>query len=283
MKRLTLVFALLTCLLAPLSNTSAQVLPDKNGFAPTRLTHKGPAPQPYEAIPERALRQKIEYPSGDLRLAGWLASPKKPNGSAIAVVYLHGGFSLSEEDMNDAQPFLDAGYPVLFPALRAENGNPGHFELMRGEVDDALAAATWLARSDGGSRPKVVIFGHSIGGGTAELTALQASDAVLLSGSVGALYPPQIFSQFGELPFDRQDKAEVASRIFLANVTRMKRRHLAYMGKADAGASMLPNYRALFEQAKAPVTVQLVPGDHHGSVRPAIQAFLQEMAKEASQ
>ena len=120
MKRRTLLLATLACLLAPLSAALPQVALDKSGFAPTRLTHKGPSPQPYQAIPERAGRQKIEYPSGDLRLAGWLASPKKPNDQRIAVLYLHGGFSLSEEDMADAQPFLDAGYPVLFPALRAD-------------------------------------------------------------------------------------------------------------------------------------------------------------------
>lgn len=282
MKRRIVFLAALACVFATISDAMPQVLLDKSGFGPTRLMQKGPAPQRYEAIHERARLKEIEYRSGDLRLKGWLASPSKSNNLPVAIVYLHGGFSMSEQDMGDAQPFLDAGYPVLFPALRAENGNPGHFELMRGEVSDALAAADWLAQSGGVSRRKVVIFGHSIGGGTAELTTLHPSDSVLLSGSVGALYPSQTFQEWDFVPFDPADGIEVKSRTFLDNVARMKRRHVAYIGKSDSGAGLFPSYRAFFEQAKAPVSVHLVPGDHHESVKPAILAFLQEIPKEVS-
>lgn len=281
MKRRTVFLAALACLFVTIGDALPQVLLDKSGFAPTRLIRQGPAPQTYREIRERPQRKKIEYPSGELRLAGWLASPSKPNDSPVAVVYLHGGYSLSEQDMRDAQPFLDAGYPVLFPALRGENGNPGHFELMRGEVSDAMAAAAWLSQSGGAARPNVVVFGHSIGGGTAELTTLQPSDVVLLSGSSGGLFLPQALQQWEEVPFDRADEEEVMSRTFMTHVHRMKRRHVAYMGESDSGADLLPKFRAYFEQINAPVSAHLVPGDHHSSLKPAIQAFLQEIPKAA--
>jgi acetyl esterase/lipase len=282
MKRTIVFLATLACVIATTSHAVAQLLVDKNGFGPTRLVQKGSAPQAYEPIRESARLKQIEYRSGDLRLKGWLASPSKSNNLPVAIVYLHGGFSMSEQDMGDAQPFLDAGYSVLFPALRAENGNPGLFELMRGEVSDALAAADWISQSGGASRRKVVIFGHSIGGGTAELTTLQPSDSVLLSGSVGALYPAHIFQAWDFVPFDRADEQEIKSRTFLENVERMKRRHVAYVGDADFGARLFSSYRAFFEQTKAPVSVHLVPGDHHESVRPAILAFLEEIPKDVS-
>lgn len=246
----------------------------------TRLTRRGPAPQPYDEIRENARLRKIEYQSDNLRLKAWLATPRNPNKLPIAVVFLHGGFSLGEEDMADAQSFLDAGYPVLFPALRAENGNPGDFELMRGEVADALAAANWLARHNGGSRSKIVVFGHSVGGGVAELISLRESDSIILSGSVGALYPPDVFLEWDFVPFDATDAKEVIPRTFISNLGAMKRRHVAYLGEADTGAQHLAQYRALATRAKAPLTVHSVPGDHHSSVRPAILAFLKEIQRQ---
>ena len=62
-----------------------------------------------------------------------------------------------------------AGFAVLLPTPRAENGNPGDFEMFFGELDDARAALE-RARSLRGIDPdRIAIFGHSAG---AVLTAL---------------------------------------------------------------------------------------------------------------
>jgi hypothetical protein len=151
---------------------------------------------------------------------------------------------------------------------------------MRGEVADALAAADWLARQSGGSRSKIVVFGHSVGGGTAELTSLRESNSIILSGSVGALYPPQVFRQWRIAPFDPTDVKEVAPRTFISNLAVMKRRHVAYLGEADAGGKFVLQYREIASQAKAPLTVHSVPGDHHSSIQPAARAFLQEIRRQ---
>lgn len=45
-----------------------------------------------------------------------------------------------------SQPFRDAGFIVMMPVLRSENGQPGDYSMFYDEVDDVLAAADVLAR-----------------------------------------------------------------------------------------------------------------------------------------
>ena len=40
-----------------------------------------------------------------------------------------------------AQPYRDAGYIVMIPILRGENGQPGFYTMFYDEVDDVLGAA----------------------------------------------------------------------------------------------------------------------------------------------
>ncbi|MEZ0230677.1 MAG: alpha/beta hydrolase family protein [Planctomycetota bacterium] len=93
----------------------------------------------------------IKYPSGDLELKAWFQRPKKAakDEKVPAVVYFHAGFAFKMEDWTNTAAFRDAGYAVLCPMLRAENGNPGRYELFYGEIDDARAAIRWLAKQPG--------------------------------------------------------------------------------------------------------------------------------------
>src|SRR5690606_37405015 len=88
---------------------------------------------------------RVAYPSGELELAAWYAVPLGASSgrSAPALVYFHGDFAFGPDDFEAVRPFLEAGYVVMTPTLRGENGNPGDFELLWGEIDDARAAIEW--------------------------------------------------------------------------------------------------------------------------------------------
>lgn len=246
---------------------------------PTRLTRIGPSPQPAprDLAPPDGV-EEVVYPSGALALKGWLATPRDGRPLHPAVVFLHGGFAFAQDDFDMARPFLDAGYTVFCPWMRAENGNPGHFELMFGEVDDALAAVRWIRARPGVDAAHVFLFGHSVGGGTAELTSLYPNRGVLLSGSAGGLYTPGAFpgwSQFA--PFDTSDKTEDALRSLPANLSAMRGRHIAYIGDKDQPAGFVATVQGMARAASAPLTAVSVPGDHFSSVPAAMAAFIQAM------
>jgi acetyl esterase/lipase len=243
----------------------------------TQLRRAGPSPQRYEKLALPANATAITYPSGDLQLKAWLVNPKGRAEPLATVIYLHGGFAFDLGDYEAALPFVDAGYAVMYPFLRGENGNPGNFELMYGEVDDALAAARWLIAR---GTTRIAFFGHSIGGGTAELAALRHDGPLLLSGSAGALYPPEVFRSWGEgVPFDATDRKEARLRTFLPHLSSLKRRHVAYVGSEEPQAPLVPEYREMAARHDTPLSIVIVPGDHQASLAPAVQAFLAELGK----
>lgn len=270
----------LVLLAAFATNGSAQQLQSyaqERGAYKTQLRRTGPSPQPYEKLALPALATEIRFPSGDLLLKGWLVRPRGRVEPLATVIYLHGGFAFDLGDYEAALPFVETGYAVMYPFLRGENGNPGNFELMYGEVDDALAAARWLIAR---GTTRIAFFGHSIGGGTAELAALLHDGPLLLSGSAGALYPPEAFRSWrGWAPFDTADEKEVRLRSFLPHLPSLKRRHWAYVGSEEPQAALVPEYRQMAAMHDAPLSIVVVPGDHQASLAPAVQAFLAELGK----
>jgi acetyl esterase/lipase len=247
----------------------------------TVLTVKQPAPeQVSRAIPPIGV-EDVVYVSGDLKLRAWFALPKNPPADAIpAIVYFHGGFALGSQDLKDCQPFLDAGYAVLLPTLRGENENPGHFELLYGEVDDARAAIHWLAGHPRIDKGRIYTFGHSIGGGVSALISLWDDVPVVATGSSGGLYPYTIFSAWSDIiPFDRRNPLERQLRLLLGNTADMKHSHYAYLGEDDALKEVAGPAAEEVERSKAPLTIRMVRGDHFTSLGPATQAFVKDIQK----
>lgn len=267
--------------LAVLSFTSVAAQDCDTGRASfrTTLTRTGPAPQAFENVAPPKGVERISYPSGSWQLAGWLARPAKGRPPYPAIIYLHGGFSFGIEDYESARPFLDAGYAVMYPFLRGENGNPGNFELFYGEVSDALAAVRWLAKHQDVDSQRIAVFGHSVGGGVADLTSLCNGYPIRMSGSAGALYPPQIFQAWKSIaPFDVNNPQEVALRNLPQQLASVRRPHHAYVGSEEPGAKQAPLFQRAAAEKQVPLTVTVVPGDHFGALAPAMQDFLKKLA-----
>jgi hypothetical protein len=130
----------------------------------TTLIKKGPAPEQVCTPTKPPLGvSEIEFPSGPLRLKAWVNRPPAGNErKSPAVLFLHGGFCFDFSDWQVTQAFRDAGFIVMIPVLRGEDGQPGNFTMFYDEVDDAVNAATYHVPSQAILRgPSSVIRGRA--------------------------------------------------------------------------------------------------------------------------
>src|SRR5262245_51149962 len=101
----------------------------------TKLLHQGPAPQEWDPVTRPPGVDEVEYISGGLRLKAWVSHPEAKPVRQPAVLFLHGGFAFGEDDWDMTKPFRDAGFVVMTPILRGENGLPGAYSMFYNETD----------------------------------------------------------------------------------------------------------------------------------------------------
>jgi acetyl esterase/lipase len=265
----------------PETGSASQKQPDSEPYLSRRasfktaLIKKGPSPDEWTDDPLPDGVTSVNYQSDGRTLKAWLFVPKSAEkGPCPALVYLHGGFAFAEEDFAECRPFTEAGYVVMCPTFRGENGNPGDFEMMLGEVDDAAAAIRWLATQKHVDPKKIFVFGHSSGGIISAILSLYEELPVVHTGSSGGLYGPVVFSLLSRVtPFDRKNPRERQMRILIGNIRWMKRPHYAFTGDVDA---LMKSDVAKQEAADAqvPLTVIEVPGDHDSSLGAAMRGYL---------
>ncbi|MBX4869387.1 alpha/beta fold hydrolase [Rhizobium bangladeshense] len=168
----------------------------------TKLLKKGPAPDKYEPLTAPADAEKIFYRSGyggELELAAWVSRYKRERTARPAVLFLHGGNAMGTGHWQLMKPYMDAGYVVMMPSLRGENGQRGNFSGFYDEVDDVLAATERLAHLPGVDPGRLFIAGHSIGGTLTMLAAMSTHKfraAAPISGN------PNAFRFFSRYPQD---------------------------------------------------------------------------------
>jgi dienelactone hydrolase len=245
----------------------------------TVLTRHGPSPQTEPPATPPAGVDVVEFPSGDLHLKAWLARPKD-GAQKPAVLFLHGGFAFGyPEDWDASRPFREAGWVVMTPMLRGENGQAGSFSFLYDEVDDVLAAASWLRSQTFVDGQRLFVAGPSAGG-TLALLASMASDqfraAAAFSGPTDqAVLCSHAKQASRDIPFDISDVNELAMRSPLAYARSFKCPARLYVGKAEP--EFQPMTRATAEAAKAAgkdVTATIVEGDHSSSVPPGVKLAL---------
>ncbi len=252
----------------------------------TALSIDGPSPSKWaEHDPPDGVEQ-IRYRSGELELMAWYARPLPVTRTATipapALVYFHNDFVFTPAAFAATEPFRGAGWAVLCPTLRGENGNPGRFELLRGELDDARAAVRWIHARPQIDGARVYAFGHSIGGGVAAMLSLFNDEPVRRTGSCGGLYVPSTFGRWAEskrnsrlIRFDPQDPMECELRVLGPHLDQMVREHVAYIGDDDPW--FIKNAEATMARPGAResmLSIERVPGDHMSSLEPALADFL---------
>lgn len=168
----------------------------------TKLLQKGPAPDKYEPLDAPANADRIFYRSGyggELELTAWVSKYKRGHKSRPGVLFLHGGNAMGLGHWNLMGPYVDAGFVVLMPSLRGENGQSGNFSGFYDEVDDVLSAADRLAHLPGVDANRLFIAGHSIGGTLTMLASMSTHKfraAAPISGN------PDSFRFFNRYPQD---------------------------------------------------------------------------------
>lgn len=251
----------------------------------TKLIKRGPAPKDFVAAKPPVGAHEIFYPSGKLKLKAWVQSPPVRRGAKLpAVVFFHGEFAFTANDFKNCKPFLDAGFVVMAPMLRGENGNPGDCEMFLGEVDDAVAAVNWLAKQRVVDPRRIYTFGHSAGGVISAMLSLMDNVPIAHGGSSGGLYNTALFTQIkSRVPFDLTDPLEGRLRVLPGNTRWMKRNHYAFIGTEDTGIRFGVWYaeREIKEQANAKLKIIKHPGAHNSALGPAIKQYIQLIKDES--
>ena len=168
----------------------------------TKLLNKGPAPDKYEPLVAPPTADQIFYRSGyggELELVAWVSRYERTRKPRPAVLFLHGGNAIGQGHWQLMQPYIDAGYVVMIPTMRGENGQKGNFSGFYDEVDDVLAASDRLRHMPGVDPHRMYLAGHSIGGTLAMLAAMSTHRfraAAPISGN------PDSFAFFNRYPQD---------------------------------------------------------------------------------
>jgi formylglycine-generating enzyme required for sulfatase activity/pimeloyl-ACP methyl ester carboxylesterase len=252
----------------------------------TKLIRNSPSPQESSAITLPQGIKEIKYKSGGLQLKAWINLPPDEKQKRPAILYLHGGFAFGIGDWEQTKPYRDAGFIVLAPMLRGENGQPGAFSYFYNEVDDVLAAGEYLSKLPQVDAKRIFIAGHSIGG-TMTMLATQASHlfraAAVFDGA--SYWGP--FTEATDLPFDKTDPREIILRSPMAFAGSFKSPvRLYYQNREQTSLTeffALMNRRTVVLAKNRGLDVEGVEieGNHMSIVHPAIQqsiAFFQRIS-----
>jgi dipeptidyl aminopeptidase/acylaminoacyl peptidase len=243
----------LLCAFAPSSRSSAQPsgLPDFHPLVTeqhedyakarsrfhTKLLRAGPAPQAFEPLTLPAGVTDVTYSPIPFGLKAWLSRPVGGDKRHPAVLFLHGGHAFDTGDWRAAQPYRDAGFVVMAPMLRGENGQPGTFSMYYDEVDDVLAAAEYLRRLPDVDPHRIFVAGHSVGGTMTLLAALSSRifrAAAAFSGSPDqVLYVKLAPGAKERAPFDYGIERELVMRSPLAFAAYFKCPLRIYDGSSE--------------------------------------------------
>lgn len=168
----------------------------------THLLQKGPAPDKYEPLAPPAGTERIFYRSGyggELELTAWVSKYKRGRTARPGLLFLHGGNAMGVGHWQLMKPYMEAGYVVMMPSLRGENGQMGNFSGFYDEVDDVLSAADRLAHLPGIDPERLFIAGHSIGG---TLTMLASMSTHRFRAAAPISGNPDAFRFFSRYPQD---------------------------------------------------------------------------------
>ena len=250
----------------------------------TKLLRQGPPPDKGSPISPPQDVSEVVYSSGDLRLKAWVSRPAHPDRKSSAVLFLHGGFEFTKGDWEQSKPYRDAGFIVLTPMLRAENGQPGSFSYFYDEVDDVVAAAEYLAKLPYVDPKRVFVAGHSVGGTLTLLAALTTQRFRAATSFSGAAFWPE-FADSKTLPFDRARPEEIRMRSPIAYASSFRCPLRMYFGSAEESFFGLKSRRTAQLARKAGLDAEAVAvdGDHGSHVAKAMMqsiAFFNKIAPD---
>ncbi len=248
---------------------------DARGHFQTQLIRQAPAPQQGEPLqaPAGAL-QVVYFPASPLK--AWISPAPAGGAKHPAILFLHGGFAIGAEDWDMGRPYEQAGYVVMMPVLRAENGQAGSYSMFYNEVSDVMDALTYLSKVPYVDSSHIYLAGHSVGGTLVQLSALTASGFKAAASFSGA--PDPIAWSKGQpevIPFDANQIKEFQMRSSLAFATSFKCPTRLYYGSKEQWCAVPSQLTAGRAKTKGlNVEAVEVAGDHFSAVPEEIKQSL---------
>lgn len=240
----------------------------------THLLRKMPAPEKSEPLGTPPGARRVTYPggpNGSIELVAWLSEYTPSKTLKPAVLFLHGGNATGDGHWALMKPFWQAGFVVLLPSFRGENGQQGNYSGFYDETSDALSAAAYLENLPGIEKDRFFLAGHSNGGTLSLLAAMTRKfrAAVPISAGVNSW---RYFNRYtDELCFDETDPQEFIMRSSVCFGHSLKCPTLMLRGTQerpfDADHELLMS-RATSVGTK--IDHQLLPGTHNGVVPHAV-------------
>ena len=229
--------------------------------------------------------EPVTYPGPESELKAWLYAPPEATLSpAPALLFLHGGWRLFPNQQPNLMPFIDAGFVVMWPTYRGEHGNPGYHERLFGEVEDAAAAARWLAAHPAVDPERVYAMGWSAGGGIATLLSLWEDVPIRLTASSGGLFGIENLRRWARspradgtpgVPFDTTRAEEFEIRVLPGNFHWMKRPHYAYIEtQSENWIGSIAAANEANMKGDTLIQVIMVPGDHFSAFPEVVRRYL---------
>ena len=177
------------------------------------------------------------FKSGNLTLKVWINKPNDTvNKKYPLVVFLHGGLAFGKEDWDMTKPFREAGFVVITPMLRSENGQAGNFTFLYDEVNDVIAATEYARHLSFIDDERIYLAGHSVGGILALLTSMSYKHfkkAVSFSGLPDMLSNYKYVIDPNDIPFDTTNTKELKMRSPMAYANSFKCPVRMYFGTEE--------------------------------------------------
>lgn len=213
----------------------------------TELKNPGPVPGANSVLPPQNARA-VTYESNGRLLTAWVVHPEE-KGKHPGLLYLHDGYGISGITVERIQPFVDAGFVVLMPTWRGEQGNAGNFEMCYGEVDDALQALSYLKKMPEVDDEKLYAVGTGVGGTMVMLLAESTNQLQKVAACGGIMNMTEI-GPYSGAPF-KDDEQELILRSPASHVNDLSCPALMiYASKEEADQKRLAGAREMAADAR---------------------------------
>lgn len=240
----------------------------------THLLRKISAPEKSSPLGTPDGGTRVTYPggpNGSIELVAWLSDYTPSSTLKPAVLFLHGGNATGDGHWALMKPYWDAGFVVLLPSFRGENGQKGNYSGFYDETSDALAAASYLENLPGIDKDRLYLAGHSNGGTLSLLASMTRKfrAAVPISAGVNSW---RYFNRYSdELCFDGSNPQEFIMRSSVCFGPSLKCPTLLLRGTEERPFD--DDHKLLMERVRSagmPIDNMLLKGTHNGVVPGAV-------------
>jgi dipeptidyl aminopeptidase/acylaminoacyl peptidase len=250
----------------------------------SQILRSGPSPSEWEDLVTPKGAVEVLYPSGNLKLKAWMSHPSA-TGKHQAVLFLHPGFDLGPDDWDLTAPLREAGYFVMLPTTRGENGQHGVFTMFYDEVSDVVSAADYLRSQPDVDAQHVYVAGYSVGGTLTMLAAelyghFRAAASISGTPDLGP-YLKYARGAKENAPFDFTNPKEIRIRSALAYAASLKCPIRIYYGtEEEYFAIAAPRMAEVARQKGLDAQAVAIKGDHGSSSEQALRQTIEFFKKE---